>query len=149
MRRLVDRLLAGAAPRKVLLADRYVRGPENLHSLELLVAALRASALDVVVDVWTDDAEADFKKVQSITGTAPRSYLETFGRNTPHDRYLLVLPCEGSGFGWHMSNSPIHARGEASATPDAPLRWKDLMATRVSSEGLRPELRQWIVGGGR
>lgn len=149
MRRLVDRLLTGAAPRRVLLADRYVRGPENLHSLGLLIGALRASAPDVVVDVWTDDAEPDFKKVQSITGTAPRSYRETFGNNMPHDRYFLVLPSEGSGFGWHMSNSPIHARGDASATPDAPLRWKDLMATRVSSEELRPELRQWIVRGGR
>lgn len=149
MRHLVDRLLIGTAPRKVLLADRYVRGAENLHSLKLLVGALRASAPNAVIDVWTDDAEADFKKVQSITGTAPRSYRETFGRNTPHDRYLLVLPGQGSGFGWHMSNSPLHARGDDSATPDAPLKWKDLIATRVASDELRPELRHWIVGDGR
>ena len=149
MRRLVDRLLTGAAARQVLLADRYVRGEGNLNSLKLLVEALRASAPSVVIDVWTDDAEADFKKVQAITGTAPRSYRETFGHNTPHDRYLLVLPGQGRGFGWHMSNSPIHARGEVSATPDAPLKWKDFMATRVETETLRPELRQWIVGGGR
>lgn len=149
MRRLVDRLLTGAAPHRVLLADRYVRGPENLRSLKLLIGALRVSAPDVVVDVWTDDTDPDFKKIQAITGTAPRSYRETFGHNTPHDRYFLVLLGEGSGFGWHMSNSPIHARGETAATPDAPLRWKDLMATRVSSEALRHELRQWIVRGGR
>lgn len=149
MRRLVDRLLIGAVPRKVLLADRYVRGSENLNSLKLLVGALRASAPNVVIDVWTDEAETDFKRVQSITGTAPRSYRQTFGHSMPHDRYLLVLPGQGSGFGWQMSNSPIHARGDASATPDVPLRWKDLLATRVSSDELRPELRQWIVGGGR
>lgn len=149
MRRLVDRLLTGTSPRKVLLADGYVRGPDNLNSLKLLVGALRASSPNVVIDIWTDDAEADFKKVQAITGTAPRSYRDAFGHHSPHDRYLLVLPGEGSGFGWHMSNSPIHARGHASSTPDMPLRWKDLLATRVASDELRPELRQWIVGGGR
>ena len=149
MRRLVDLLLTGVLPRKVLLADRYVRGPENLESLKLLVGALRASAPNVVIDVWTDDAEADFRKVQGITGTAPRSYREAFGHNIPHDRYLLVVSGQGSGFGWHMSNSPIHARGDASSTPDTPLRWKDLMATRVACDELRPELRRWLVGGGR
>lgn len=149
MRRLVEGLLTGAAPRKVLLADRYVRGPENLSTLGLFVTALRASAPNVVIDVWTDDAEADFQKVQTITGAAPRTYRETFGRNAPHDRYLLVLPSQGSGFGWHMSNSPLHARGDASATPDAPLRWKDLAAARVSGDELAPALRQWLTGGGR
>ena len=150
MRGLVDRLLAGSVPRKVLLADRYVRGSENLNTLRLLVAALRASAPNVVIDVWTDDAEADFKKVQTITGAAPRGYREMFGSSPspPHDRYLLVLPGQGSGFGWQLSNSPLHARGDSSAMPDAPLRWKDLAAMRVSGDGLDPALRQWLVGGG-
>lgn len=148
MRGLVDRLLAGSVPRKVLLADRYVRGPENLNTLRLLVAALRASSPNVVIDVWTDDAEADFKKVQTITGAAPRGYREMFGFSPPHDRYLLVLPGQGSGFGWQLSNSPLHARGDSSAMPDAPLRWKDLAAMRVSGDGLGPALRQWLLGGG-
>jgi hypothetical protein len=150
MRKLVDRLLSGVAPRRVLLCDRYVRGDDNLDALKLLVAALRAAAPNVAVDVWTGDEEADFKKVQVITGVAPRSYREVFGRSLPHDRYLLVLPGQGQGFGWHMSNSPIHARPDVKgAGPETPLRWKDLAATRVSADELEPALRQWIAGGGR
>jgi hypothetical protein len=150
MRKLVDRLLSGVAPRRVLLCDRYVRGDENLDALKLLVAALRAVAPNVAVDVWTGDEEADFKKIQSITGASPRGYREMFGRSLPHDRYLLVLPVQGQGFGWHMSNSPIHARADVkSGGPDTPLRWKDLLATRVSADELEPALRQWLAGGGR
>lgn len=150
MRKLVDRLLSGVAVRRVLLCDRYVRGDDNLDALKLLVAALRAAAPNVAVDVWTGDEEADFKKVQAITGTAPRSYGKVFGRSLPHDRYLLVLPAQGQGFGWHMSNSPIHARAEgADAGPETPLRWKDLAATRVSADELEPALRQWLTGDRR
>ncbi|MEQ8843593.1 MAG: hypothetical protein RIB58_01965 [Phycisphaerales bacterium] len=150
MRKLVDRLLSGVAARRVLLCDRYVRGDDNLDALKLLVAALRAAAPNVVVDVWTGDEEADFKKIQAITGAAPRSYPEVFGRSLPHDRYLLVLPGQGQGFGWHMSNSPIHARADVKgAGPETPLRWKDLAATRVSADELGPALRQWLAGGGR
>lgn len=150
MRKLVDRLLSGVAARRVLLCDRYVRGDDNLDALKLLVAALRAAAPNVVVDVWTGDEEADFKKVQAITGVAPRSYREVFGRSLPHDRYLLVLPGQGQGFGWHMSNSPLHARADVKgAGSETPLRWKDLAATRVSADELEPALRQWLAGGGR
>lgn len=150
MRKLVDRFLSGVAPRRVLLCDRYVRGEDNLDMLKLLVAALRAAAPNVAVDVWTGDEDADFKKIQAITSASPRSYREMFGRSLPHDRYLLVLPSQGHGFGWHMSNSPLHARTDVkSGGPDTPLRWKDLMATRVSADELEPALRQWLAGGGR
>jgi hypothetical protein len=150
MRQLVNRLLAGVTPRRVLLCDRYVRGDANLDALKLLVAALRATAPNIALDVWTGDEEAEFKKIQAVTGTTPRSYRDMFGRSQPHDRYLLVLPAQGQGFGWHMSNSPIHARAEAKgADYDTPLRWKDLAATRVSAEELQPALRQWLAGGGR
>lgn len=150
MRKLMDRLLSGVVPRRVLLCDRYVRGDDNLDMLKLLVAGLRAAAPNVAVDVWTGDEEADFKKIQSITSASPRSYREVFGRSLPHDRYLLVLPSQGHGFGWHMSNSPLHARADVkSGGPDTPLRWKDLMATRVSADELEPALRQWLAGGGR
>jgi hypothetical protein len=150
MRKFVDRLLSGVAPRRVLLCDRYVRGDDNLDTLTLLVAALRLVAPNVAVDVWTSDEEADFKKIQSLTGEAPRSYREVFGRSLPHDRYLLVLHGQGQGFGWHMSNSPIHARADVKgAGPETPLRWKDLAATRVSADELDPKLRQWLAGGGR
>lgn len=150
MRKLVDRLLSGVAPRRVLLCDRYVRGDDNLDALKLLVAALRAAAPNVAVDVWTGDEEADFKGIQAITGASPRSYREAFGRSLPHDRYLLLLSAQGQGFGWHMSNSPIHARADVKgAGPETPLRWKDLAATRVSADELEPALRQWLAGGGR
>lgn len=148
MRQLVDQLLAGSTPRRVLLSDRYVRGDDNLAGLKLLVATLRASAPTVAVDVWTGDEGTDFKAIQAITGAPTRSYRETFGKNMPHDRYLLVLPGQGAGFGWHMSNSPLHARPDAPGPgPGTPLRWKDLAATRVTAEELEPALRAWLEGG--
>jgi hypothetical protein len=150
MRRLVDRLLVGSVPRRVLLCDRYVRGDDNLDTLRLLVAALRASGAQAAVEVWTGDEEADFRQIQSITGAPPRSYRDVFGRSKPHDRYLLVQPGQGQGFGWHMSNSPLHARADVrEASPETPLRWKDLAATRVTAEELAPGLRQWLMGRGR
>lgn len=150
MRKLVDRLLSGVAPRRVLLCDRYVRGDDNLDALKLLVAALRAAAPNLPVDLWTGDEDGDFKKIQAITGASPRGYREVFGRSLPHDRYLLVAPGRGQGFGWHMSNSPLHARADVKgAGPETPLRWKDLAATRVSADELEPALRHWLAGGGR
>ena len=150
MRRLVDELMAGSTPRRVLLCDRYVRGDDNLDALSLLVSALRAAASSVAVDVWTGEEEADFKKIQAITGTNPRSYREVFGRRQPHDRYMLILPQQGQGFGWHMTNSPLHARAhENGAGPETALRWKDLAATRVAADELESALRQWLSGGDR
>lgn len=150
MRRLVDSLLAGVVPQRVLLCDRYVRGDANLDTFKLFVAALRAVAPNVAVSVWTGDEEAEFKKIEAIIGAPPRSYRDVFGRNLPHDRYLLVFPDQGQGFGWHMSNSPLHARADVQgASPKTSLKWKDLAATRVTVEELEPALRQWLVGGGR
>ena len=134
----------------MLLCDRYVRGDDNLDALKLLVAALRTTDSNVAVDVWTEDKEADFKKIQAITGASPRSYREVFGQSLPHDRYLLVLPGQGQGFGWHMSNSPLHARADVTdAGPETPLRWRDLAATRVSAAELEPALHQWFARRGR
>lgn len=150
MRRLTERLFEGTSPRKVLFCDRYVRGEDNLDALRLFVAALRAAHPSVGVEVWTGDEGADLKSIRQITGSAPRSYRDAFGRGGPHDRYLLVLPAQGPGFGWQMSNSPLHARADVQgAGPDTPLRWKDLAATRVSMDELEPVLRQWFGGSGR
>lgn len=150
MRKLADRLLTGTTPKKVLLCDRYVRGDDNLATLKLLLQAVRATAPSAVVEVWTGDDDNDFKRIQGITGTPPRSYRDAFGRSQPHDRYLLVLPAQGHGFGWHMSNSPLHARADVQgATAETPLRWKDLLGTRVTAEELEPALRQWLQGGAR
>jgi hypothetical protein len=148
MRQLVDRLLSGVAPRRVLLCDRYVRGDSNLEALKLLVTSLRAAAPFVAIDVWTSDEEDDFKRIKAITGASPRSYRDVFGQDRPHDRYLLVLPSQGQGFGWHMSNSPIHARADVKgASQETPLRWRDLVATRVTAAELGPAMRQWLTGG--
>ena len=150
MQRLVESVLAGTSPRKILLCDRYVRGAENLDTLRLFVEAVRMVEPSASVEVWTGDEGADFKLVQAHTGTATRSYREIFGRSAPHDRYVLVLPAIGAGFGWQMSNSPLHARADRpDVSPDSALRWKDLMGTRVTADELNPALRQWINGGGR
>jgi hypothetical protein len=148
MRRLADRLLQGASPYRVLLCDRYVRGPSNLAALKLLVSAIHSVDASAKFEVWTGDREADFKQIREITGSQPRSYREAFGRNLPHDRYLLVLPKTGEPFGWHLSNSPLDARADvADASPSTPLRWRDLAGTKVSAEELEPALRQWLSRG--
>ncbi len=150
MGRLVETLLAGTPAQRVLLCDRYVRGTENLATLQLLVHAVRAVAPAAVFDVWTADDDADFKRIQAITGAAPRSYREMFGRNPPHDRYVLVGPTAGGGFGWHLSNSPLHARAESDAAKaESPLRWKDFTGTRVTADDLEPALRNWLTRGAR
>jgi hypothetical protein len=150
MRQFVDRLLGGVAPRRVLLCDRYVRGTDNVGTLKLLVQTVRALEPSAGIEVWTGEEEADFKQIQGITGSPTRGYRQVFGSNLPHDRYVLVVPAQGAGFGWHMSNSPLHARADIEdATPQSPLRWKDLLGTRVSADELEPALRQWLNGGSR
>lgn len=150
MRQLTDRLLDGTTPMQVLLCDRYVRGDNNLAALKLLVESFRLTSPKLPLEIWTDDGEADLKSIKRITGVPPKTYRQVFGRNTPHDRYLLVRPNRGAGFGWHMSNSPLHARADIDGVgPEAQLRWKDLAAARVSTEQLRPEFRQWLAGGRR
>lgn len=147
MRKFVDRILNGAAPARVLLCDKYVRGDENLESLSLLVMALRSYQPSVAIDVWTSEEESDFNKITAITGNRPRSYRETFGKSFPHDRYLLVVTNAGEEFCWQMSNSPLHARSDVSdAGHEAPLRWKDLFAANIPTDELMPVLRKWVKG---
>lgn len=150
MGRLVDALLGGATPRRMLLCDRFVRGFGNHAALKLLVEAVRAVAPSVVVNIWTGDEEADFHQIETITGTAPLSYRKVFGKNFPHDRYFLVLPDHGKGFGWQMSNSPLHARSsDADANANTPLRWKDLVAHRLLDGEFEASLNNWFTGGVR
>jgi hypothetical protein len=148
MRQFVKRVLAEAIPHKVLLCDRYVRGDENLDTLRILIASLRSISPGVTVEIWTGEEETDMKKIQALTGTAARSYREAFQRSPPHDRYVIVLPAVGRGFGWQMSNSPLHARAETSgAGPEAALRWRDLTASRLVPEELPSRFAQWLGGG--
>jgi hypothetical protein len=148
MRRLADRLVQGIIPKRILLCDRYVRGEGNLAALELLVAALREIGPAAAFEVWTEQQEADFDRIAAITGTTPQSYVRRFGRNWPHDRYLVVQPTEGSAFGWHLSNSPLHARATSTgADPSTPLRWKDFQGVKNLKEELMPAFHRWLSGG--
>jgi hypothetical protein len=63
----------------------------------------------VKVEVWTDEEGGNLNRIKEITGLAPRKLGEVFGKEIPHDRYLLVQTQRG-GFGWHLTNSPLHAR---------------------------------------
>ena len=148
MRKLVDTLSAGEGPKEVLLCDRYVRGRQNLITLSLFVDALRAAAPGVRLDVWTRANDADFDTIRALTSRAPREYDDLFGRSHPHDRYVLVRPESGNAFGWHLTNSPLHARADIEDPgPETPLRWKDLAGSRVVPESLEPALREWLTGG--
>jgi hypothetical protein len=150
MEQLVGQLLEGAVPRRVLLCDRYVVGHENLASLRLFVSAVRACAANAVVDVWTGANDAELKEVKAATGGQVRTYRSAFGQGQPHDRYVVIQPTDGPSFGWHLSNSPLHARADVPE-PDtnSPLRWKDLAGSRVPPDELEPALRRWLEGGDR
>lgn len=150
MRQLVERLLAETTPRQVLLCDRYVRGPGNLASLELLVRTLRVDRPHLSIEVWTGEQDADIEMIRSLVGQPPRGYRDVFGRNIPHDRYLLVIPATGPGFGWQMSNSPLDVRADVpNPDPTTPLRWRGLVAVRVAGEQLPEPLRRWLTKGDR
>lgn len=150
MRQLVERLLAGSTPRQVLLCDRYVRGPGNLANLELLVRTLRTDHPHLSIEVWTGEQDVDVELIRSLVGQPPRGYREVFGRNAPHDRYLLVAPTTGPGFGWQMSNSPLDVHADVSnPDPTTPLRWRDLVAARLTGEQLPEPLRRWLTKGDR
>lgn len=147
MGELVERLLHGGAPLRVLLCDRYVRG-DHLEALELFVAALRQVAPDASLDIWTDKSGCNFRFIEGLTGRVPRTYAEAFGKAALHDRYLLVLPTRGEPYGWHMTNSPLDARRDGRTVEvNSPLRWRDLAALRVPAEQLEPALRGWFDGG--
>ncbi|WPB81719.1 hypothetical protein KYC5002_21710 [Archangium violaceum] len=157
MRNLVEALLEGTRPRRLLLCDRYARGEKNLHALELLQNTLRALHPAVRLEVVTENepgSTGDLERIRTVTGHPARLYKDMFGqqrRNQLHDRYLLVEPEVGTGFGWQMSNSPLDARpwDEAPLSPQSPLRWRDFAAHRLDPGELSPELGRWLDGGAR
>jgi hypothetical protein len=150
MKRFVEALLAGATPQAMLLCDRYVRGRENLIALRLFVEAVRVVAPDLRLEVWTREEDANFPVIETATGHRPRAYRERFGRAHPHDRYVLIRPQSGDAFGWHLTNSPLHARSDVDEPgPQTPLRWKDLAGSHVTADSLEPALRRWLTGGAR
>jgi hypothetical protein len=130
--------------------DRYVVGRKNLASLTLLVAAL-AEQGSATLDIWTgnDVDDATIEEIRSVTGRQPRRYRDVFGRTRHHDRYLIVVPANGSAFGWQMSNSPLHAEPHAGIepVPATVLRWHDLIAVRLSVEQLPEPMAAWTGRG--
>lgn len=153
MRMLMDVLATGHSLRRVLLVDRYVRGDDNLASLQLLVMTL-ADQGSPAVDIWTGDSVKNdtFAQIQQITGRRPRRYRDIFGRSfNPHDRYLVVVPQRGDPFAWSLTNSPLDARvdGGVSPSPTTPLRWRDLSGTRLSVGQLVPQMVIWVSGDRR
>ena len=146
MKGLVGMLVGESVPTAVLLCDRYVRGHRNLRALHVLTAALRALNPSIVIDVWTGDEDAEFEAVRAITGRAPQGYDEVFGREHPHDRYVVFVDANGGAWGWHLSNSPLHAVVSSDSTPiDEMLRWKDLVASRQAPAELSAAFMSWTV----
>lgn len=155
MQELLSQLLGVARPRRVLIADRFVRGDGNLACLKLLYDALRQQHANARLLVLTDRDAEDPKqatRIQQAVGEAPVWYEQAFGRNRseqPHDRFLLV-DAGDTRLAWQMSNSPLDARplpGKAAA-PDTPLKWRDLACTPVApSELYYPFLVKWFDGG--
>lgn len=155
MQELLDRLLATARPRRVLICDRFVRGDGNLACLKVLHQALRQKHPSVRLLVLTDRDPEDPKQaasIQQIVGEAPLWYEQAFGRvraEQPHDRFLLV-DAGDARLAWHMTNSPLDARPISSrtTTPDTPLKWRDLGCIPVApSELYYPFLIKWFDGG--
>jgi hypothetical protein len=155
MQELLSRLLGTVRPGRVLICDRYVRGDGNLARLELLHDALRQQHANSRLLVLTDRDAEDPKqaaRIQQAVGEAPVWYEQAFGRiraEQPHDRFLLV-DAGGTRLAWQMSNSPLHAQllpGKA-ATPDTPLKWRDLACIPVAPQELYyPYLVNWFDGG--
>jgi hypothetical protein len=150
MQQLVEALLADTRPRRGLLCDRYVRGAAKLETLELLFRALRKVVPDFALEVWTEADAAGLRAIGAITGTAARAYREVFPA-APHDRYLLLGQTGSAPFGWQMSNSPLDARfdGSASPSPDLALRWRDLTAVALGPDQLPPALGAWLKESSR
>ena len=148
---LVDRLADGVQPRRLLLVDRHVSGDANLKCLELLIAALEPLG-SPPLDVWTGD-EVDGEaaaRIEQATGLPPMRYREVFGRaRPPHDRFFVVVPDHGTAFGWQLSHSLLHARPANGRvpTPNSPLRWNDMTATRLAVGQLREQMATWARDG--
>jgi len=154
MRDLVDRLLDGEEPRRIVLCDRYVRGQQNLVALRLLCETISAVTSGTKLEVVTDRTPGDRQSgaIRSIIGADPRTYHQVFGSSRskhPHDRYLLVDSGDQS-FAWQMSNSPLDARAddESQPNPETPLRWRDLTGVRLSLSEIPLDLAR-LVGGER
>lgn len=127
---------------KLLLVDRFVRGQNNLLSLQLLRDTARVDSFEV----WTGDVgRSTMDAIESITGSRPRPYRSVFSRSSqPHDRYLVLKPEKGPPFGWQMSNSPLDARAfDEEPLPETPLLWRDLTAAWLSLEQLPPQIAAW------
>jgi len=159
MSELVEKLMDGAQPRRVLLCDRCIVTQSRMTSLELFLSALRGIHPSAVLDLVTQTEGQDksvLAAIRNIIGSEGtlRGYHEVFGpirRNHPHACYLLVAPLgqEHTPFGWQMDNSLLDSSvaEEAPATPKTALRWRDFFAVRLQNDEIPSDLAQWFKGG--
>ena len=141
--------LVGDRVRRVVLCDKYVRGPKNLKMLALLAETIRQTSPSAKIKIITERPSKTggdhFADIRSCVGTEPETYQQAFGdnsRNHPHDRYLLVSGEDGT-FAWQMSNSPLDARARRHVDEEKPttvLGWRDFSAMRLSLEELPSDL---------
>ncbi len=155
MQQLVDFLVLGHKPRRVLLCDRYVR--ENFAQLKLFVAALRNISSDLEIHIWTLKPNEDYAgetllAIQEITGIPAQNYPKLFGPKKMHSRYFFVDCGEGQGFCWAMTHSPLHGRIRDACPypgPTTPLLWDDMQAYLLCEDEIEPRLQQWFKEGQR
>jgi len=151
MAEIVGRLLAQARPAKLLLCDRYIRGERALKLLQVFVQEVNAVSPSCKFDVWTENpSEADVDGIRKAIGKPPRSFQEVFGKDRPHDRYLLAVDQHGSRHAWQMTNSLLHPSWDRAVTvPDGrtQLRWNDLLVVKLPTTSISPDISRWFGGG--
>ncbi|TNE43164.1 MAG: hypothetical protein EP343_34725 [Deltaproteobacteria bacterium] len=155
MHDLVARLLNGAKPYRVLLCDRYIRGGDNLATLQLLfdtIKKLHSTARLEIVTEPEGKKGGNLSSIEKIIGSSPRTYHDMFGsnrNNRPHARYFLIDEGNGEGVCWQMDNSPLDSRPNNSnqVSPRTPLRWRDFGAFQLDKSELPLDLGRWFEGG--
>ncbi|MDX1973087.1 MAG: hypothetical protein SFY68_11210 [Candidatus Sumerlaeia bacterium] len=152
MRELVGRLFAQARPRKLLLCDRHVRGERSLILLQVFVQEVSEVNPTCQFHIWTDSPSVDdIAAINKYIGQPPKSYQEVFGKNRPHDRYLLAVDHQGAKHAWQMTNSLLHPSWARAAisVPDGntPLRWNDMLAVKLPITSISPDIARWFGEG--
>lgn len=145
MVQLMEAILQGQPASRLLLCDRFVRGERNMETLHTFAEALRDLSPRGTLGVWTEDA--NLRRIMRISRGSVSDYSAQFGRERPHDRYILVEREDGERIAWQLSNSPLDARADVpSPGARTPLRWRDFVASQVDIQGLLPALKSWFKG---
>lgn len=150
MGEFVGRLLANTRPSKLLVCDRHVRGERTLKLLHAFVEEVRRLSPACHIDVWTENpSESDAAEIGKSIGRLPKSYQEAFGKDRPHDRYVLLVDPHGAKHAWQLTHSLLHPSWDrAIPVPDGntPLRWNDLLAVKQPITAISPDISRWFGG---